>query len=148
MANDTEDSGLLAIEVDADDYAETAAGDTPTVPRTYQSESDFQAIRGRYSAKIDGTDGRGTYEDLLATVPALCSRPEGQSNEDGAQKVKLGKKDAQLLGYAVGEMYFEGQYGQVVRLCESVRERCEVDEKMGEALERWVRRCRERMGLS
>lgn len=139
-----EDSGLLAIEVDADDYAETAAGDTPTVPRTYQSEADFQAIRAKYSAKIDGAAGSSTYDDLISAVPVLAAGSEGQSNGAGG-KVKMGKKEVQWLGYAVGEMYLERRYGEVVALCERVRARCEVDAKLGESLGRWEGRCRERM---
>lgn len=144
MTTDTEDPGLLAIEVDADDYAETAAGDTPTVPRTYQSEGDFQTIKAGYSAKIDGVEGRGTYEDLVAAVPVLGRGVDGDAVRNGTEKVKLGKKDVQLLGYAVGEMYFERRYEEVASLCEKVQGRCEVDAKTGEAMERWVGRCRER----
>lgn len=146
MAVDDEDPGLLAIQVDADDYAETAAGDTPTVPRTYQSEAEFQAIRAKYSAKTDGVEGRGTYEDLVAAVPMLRGEVSGDGARDGWERVKLGKKDAQLLGYAAGQMYLERRYREAAELCERVREQCEVDAKTGEALERWIGRCRERTG--
>lgn len=139
-----EDPGLLAIEVDADDYAETATGDTLTVPRTYQSEADFKAIKASYSAKIHGVPGHSPHDDFIAAVPALDRKNEEQAS-GATEKVKLGKKDAQLLGYAVGEMYFERRYGEVVELCERVKSRCEVDVKTGEALMRWKGRCREKM---
>lgn len=144
-----EDFGLLAIEVDADDYAETAAGDAPSVPRTYQSEADFQAIKATYLAKIDGDPSRSTYEELVKSVPVLNGN-RGGSESDGTngqtEKVKLGKKDVQLLGYAVGELYFDRRYDEVVKLCERIKERCVVGAKMEQSLERWMGRCRERMG--
>lgn len=140
MAEDQpSDSGLFAIEVDADDYAETAAGDAPAVPRTYQSEADFQAIKSSYAAKIDGVSGRSTYDDLLAAVPAL------NGSTGHGDQVKLTKKDAQLLGYAVGELYFDRRYAEVITLCDRVKAACEVDAKSEEAMERWVGRCRGRM---
>lgn len=139
---DPNDSGLLAIEVDADEYAETAAGDTPAVPRTYQSEADFQAIKPAYTAKMHGEPGGSTLDDLIKAVPAL--RPGAGSGE----KVKLSKKDAQLLGYAVGELYFNRRYGEVVALCGRVKEACEVDNKVDESLGRWVGRCMERMEVA
>lgn len=141
MANDTgTDSGLFAIEVDADDYAETAAGDAPTVPRTYQSEADFQRIKTAYAAKIDGVPGHSTHDDLLAAVPTLDT-----SSRCSGERARLGKKDAQLLGYAVGELYFDRRYADVVALCERVREVCEVDGKTDEAMARWMGRCRAKM---
>lgn len=136
MADDTgTDSGLFAIEVDADDYAETAAGDAPAVPRTYQSEADFQRIKTTYAAKIDGVPGRSTYDDLLAAVPVL-----DRSSSWSGERARLGKKDAQLLGYAVGELYFDRRYADVVMLCERVREVCDVDAKTEEAMARWTER--------
>lgn len=158
---ESEDSGLLAIEVDADDYADAAASDTPQVPRTYQSEADFQAIKSAYTAKVDGVPGNETYQDLIAAVSVLGGSnggdgvdgnvidPVNGSRQDrcdggGSGKARLGKKDVQLLGYAVGQLYFERQYSGVVALCERVRERCVVDEKTGDGLERWMRRCKER----
>ena len=140
------ENGLLAIDVDADDYAEAAAGDTPSVSRTYQSEADFQAVKAGYSAKIDGGN---SYRGLIAAVPILADDKTKDAEEDGVLNgnagVRMSKKDVQLLGYAVGEMYFDRQYGRVIELCERVRGRCEVDGKTMESLERWERRCRERM---
>ncbi|KAK5171442.1 uncharacterized protein LTR77_004586 [Saxophila tyrrhenica] len=64
-----EDNNLFAIEVDADDYADTAADDTPSVSRTHQSRPAFESIKSSYSAKITG----GTsYKDLIAAVPVLA----------------------------------------------------------------------------
>lgn len=141
------DSGLLAIEVDADDDAETAAGDTPSVSRTYQSEESFQAIKTNYTAKHDGGT---TYQDLISAVPVLDFRntPETQAaaNGDEVAKVKLSKRDFQLLGYAVGEMYLDKDYEGILHMCGRVREKCEVDAKVAESLERWERRCRGRIG--
>ena len=141
-----EADGLLAIEVDADDYAETAAGDAPDVPRTFQSEADFQAQKSSYSAKFDNGNN---YEALLKTVPVL-RLDAGRDGDDsamanGVTKVKLSKKDVQLLGYAVGEMYYDKQYTQVVELCERVGRVCDLDGKMAESVERWTRRCEKRM---
>lgn len=137
-------NGLFAIEVDADDYAETAAGDTPSVPRTFQSEADFQAQKASYTAKVDTGNN---YAEFLKAVPALSRATNGfvsTGNGDDA-KIKLGKKDVQLLGYAVGEMYYDRRYGEVVELCEKVQGRCEVDGKLKSTLKRWIVRCRGKM---
>ena len=143
-----QDNCLFAIEVDADDYAETAAGDTPAVSRTFQSEADFQAVKATYQAKVDGGN---TYRDLISAVPVLELSDVDEANGTGGTdlngpKVKLGKKDFQLLGYAVGEMYYDKQYGRILELCERVTARCEIDEKTAESLGRWERRCGERLG--
>ena len=98
---------LFAIGVDADDYAETAAHDAPSVSRTFQSEADFQAQRAIYSAKIDIGNN---YERLLEAVPLLrpANEPpltaERYIKPQGSPPVRLGKKDVQLFGYAVGEL--------------------------------------------
>lgn len=139
------DPGLFAIEVDADDYAETAAEDNPAVPRTYQSEADFRAIKSVYSAKIDGEPGQSTYDDLIAAVPVLSGSPSDETQHVDPDRVKLSKKDVQLLGYAVGEMYFDRRYADAIRLCERVKQRCDVDGKLDHSLVRWMDRCRERM---
>ena len=140
------DHGLLAIEVDADDYAEIAAEDAPSVSRTYQSEADFQAIKATYTAKIDG--GK-TYQELIAAVPILRKEQMHYGNAsdhaNGHANVKLSKKDVQLLGYAAGEMYYDKEYSRIIELCGRVRARCEVDGKTAESLNRWERRCREKM---
>lgn len=150
MAAENHENGLLAIEVDADDYAETAASDAPAVSRTHQSEADFEAIKGTYEAKQDG--GK-TYQDLIATVPAFGYDATNGTHASTASKgemtrVRLSKKDFQLLGYAVGELYLDKEYGRILQLCWRVRERCEVDPKAGESLERWERKCRGRLGQS
>ena len=148
MAEEQQDeNGLFAIDVDADDYAETAAGDTPSVSRTYQSKADFQAVKAGYQAKMDG----GTaYMDLITAVPVLgrsdVDEADGHEVTNGHAKVKLSKKDFQLLGYAVGEMYYDKQYEKLLELCSRLRARCEVDGKTLESLERWEARCRNRMG--
>lgn len=143
MAEDLAE-GLFAIAVDADVYAETAAGDAPSVPRTFQSEADFQAQKASYTAKIDNGNN---YAEFLKALPALSSIANWTvSAENGDEaKVKLGKKDVQLLGYAVGEMYYDRRYGEVVELCKRVQARCDVDGKLRTSLERWIGRCTSRL---
>ena len=149
MEDDPND--LFAIEVDTDDYAETAAEDTPAVPRTYQSEAAFQDVKAAYSAK-NHTSSSSNYDILIAAVPVLRRDTElntdGTDNaavQDGSGKVKLSKKDFQLLGYVVGQWYFHHRYAEAVELCERVTERCAVDAKMEESLGRWIGRCTERL---
>lgn len=141
-----QENSLLAIEVDADNYAETAAGDVPSVSRTYQSEADFQAQKATYTAKIDG--GK-TYQDLITAVPILEQDKIDSDSRSGPQnghlKVKLSKKDVQLLGYAVGELYYDKEYRRIVDLCERIARFCDTDEKTEESLRRWTRRCHERL---
>jgi hypothetical protein len=124
----------------------TATADNPAVSRTHQSEPAFQAIKASYKAKVDG--GR-SYQDLITAVPVLAqeinSEERGAKQEDGHEKVKLSKRDGQLLGYAVGELYYDKEFGRVIELCQRVRERCAVDGKTDEALERWEKRCQERV---
>ena len=138
-----EDGGLLNIKVDADDYAETASADVPPVSRTYQSEADFQSQKAVYTAK---TDGGQTYKDLMAAVPVLNQgNTDGTTPEHGQTKVNLSKKEVQLLGYAVGELYLHKDYARLVELCERVKASCEVDEKLESSLEKWMKQCHERM---
>ena len=153
MSNDI-DNSLFAIQIGADDYAETAAEDTPTVSRTFQSEADFQAQKASYHAKIDNGNN---YAALIEAVPVLAEDDETDLNPQDANgaeftdvssiqsKTKLGKRNTQLLGYAAGEMYYLGQFAGLIDLCERVQRRCLLDEKLEESLERWRRRCRERM---
>lgn len=130
-----DDSGLLAIDVGTDDYAETAARDTPsTVDRTFQSEEDFQKQKASYSAKIQNGNN---IAELYKAVPAL--------QEEKSQSIKLGKKDVMLLGYAVAEMYYDREYENVLKLCERVEAVCEVDKKLGESLARWKEKCSKRI---
>ncbi|KAK3710105.1 hypothetical protein LTR37_010536 [Vermiconidia calcicola] len=112
-----QDNGLFAIEVDADDYAGTAASDTPVMSRTYQSQEAFNSIKASYTANIDGGD----------------------------TKIKLRKKEVQLLGYAAGEMYFERDYENLTALCERALDLCELDVKVIDSVQRWRERCLERM---
>ena len=141
----TDENGLLAIEVNADDYAETAVGDAPIVSRTYQSEAAFQAQKATYTAK---TDGENTYRDLIAAIPILGSNSSGSPGcifQNGDSKVKLSKKGAQLLGYAVGELYYNKEYTKILDLCRRVNQSCEFDSRTAESLSRWTRRCHERL---
>ena len=142
---DNEDDELLGIEVDTDDYAETAAGDTPSVPRTFQSEADFQVQKASYTAKIDQGN---IYAELVKTVPILeagTPSANGTDTDSNGAKAKLSKKEVQLLGYAVGEMYFDRKYQDIIDLCQRVEERCEADKKLNQSLEKWTGRCRDRL---
>ncbi|KAI7258840.1 hypothetical protein KC343_g3589 [Hortaea werneckii] len=168
MAEANDDNALFAIEVDVDDYADTAAVDNPsasstttnqddavTVSRTFQSASAFQAQKAAYRAKIDW----GNLEaELVTAVPALCRNPgptmvagdkgEGRDGEGGehgkGEKVKLSKKETQLLGYVVGELYFSRQFEGVVDLCQRVLVGCELDAKTRAGVEKWILRSKER----
>lgn len=156
---------LLAIDIDidisADDYASTATGDLPVdaESRTFQSEEDFLAQKAIYRAKIDG--GKAV-EELGVAVPVLDLRftnvgdggfvngdggavngggGGGGGGHEGGEKVVLTKKQIQLLGYAVAELYFHEDLEGVRTLCERVLQRCRVEGKVAEGLERWMRRC-------
>ena len=134
---------LLAISVDTDDYAVAAAEDAPTVSRTYQSEEAFQAVKANYTAKHDNG---GNYEALIEAVPVLRTAiAQGNNANSTLAKVKLSKKDAQLLGYAAGEMYYEREYAKLIALCTRVQDVCEIDERTRVAVERWTDRCHARM---
>ncbi|GIZ44278.1 hypothetical protein CKM354_000748100 [Cercospora kikuchii] len=144
--NPEDSNDLFSISVDADDYAEAAAGDAPSVvDRTFQSEEDFQKQKASYSAKVHQGN---LLEELVSTVPALEFR--SQNAQVDGEKVKLRKKEVQLLGYVVGEMHYDRKYEQILELCEKVREICEVEggerekNRLEESLERWDGRCRQR----
>lgn len=128
---------LFDIGVDADDYAEAAAEDAPAVDRTFQSEADFLAVKAAYSARQDGGD---LYAELMRAVPHLA--------EDAAipdPKPKLDKRVQMLLGYVVGELYYDGDFAGVVRLCDRVLETCVVDKRLVPGLERSRERARGRV---
>ena len=128
---------LFDIGVDADDYAEAAAEDAPAVDRTFQSEADFLAVKAAYSARQDGGD---LYAELMRAVPHLA--------EDTAipdPKPKLDKRVQMLLGYAVGELYYDGDFAGVVRLCDRVLKTCTVDKRLVPGLERSRERARGRV---
>lgn len=146
QGNPEDSNDLFSISVDADDYAEAAAGDAPSVvDRTFQSEEDFQKQKASYSAKVHQGN---LLEELVSVVPDLEFR--GQDTQRDGEKVKLGKKEIQLLGYVVGEMYYDRKYGEILELCERVKGICEVEggerekKRLEESLERWEGRCRER----
>ncbi|CZT20245.1 uncharacterized protein RCC_06103 [Ramularia collo-cygni] len=135
---DLDDYGdLFAIDVGIDNYAETAANDAPNVSRTFQSEEAFQRIKESYTAKVDTGDN---YEALLKTVPVLRS-PDSTSQGGNESKRKLGNKEKNLLGYAVGEMYYDRKFSQVIDLCHRVEMVCVVDTKLGDSLKKWIEIC-------
>ncbi|KAM0711580.1 hypothetical protein Q7P35_000946 [Cladosporium inversicolor] len=119
---------LFDIGVDADGYAEAAAEDAPAVDRTFQSEADFLAVKNAYSARQDGGD---LYSELMRAVPQLA--PDAAISDP---KPKLDKRVQMLLGYAVGELYYDGDFAGVVRLCDRVLETCTVDKRLVPGLER------------
>lgn len=136
--SDTEPD-FLSIDVSTDDYAETAAGDVPSVPRGHQTEEAFQAQKAAYTAKID--DGN-SYKDL-DKILTLATTEEQSS--DGTTRAKLGKKDLQLLGYAVAELYYDREYARVIEVCDRVRAGFESDKKTLVSMDRWCWRCRDRL---
>ena len=137
VMSDVEDNNLFAISLDTDND-DDASSEPAAQSRTYQSEADFQKIKASYTAKIDNGN---TYQDLIAAVPVLAQPEEPISGP----KVKLRKKDVQLLGYAAAELYYDREYARMIELCERVKERCEVDAKAEEGLGRWVERCEGRL---
>ncbi|KAK5724792.1 hypothetical protein LTR15_004841 [Elasticomyces elasticus] len=129
---------LLSIEVGSDDYADAAAQDAPTVSRTYQSEEAFRKIA--YTAI---NESGNNYERLLKAIPALDTQLEDSSttNGDGAHVThRISKRDGQLLGYAVGELYYDKRFQDIVQLCERVKQACTTDDKTAESLQRWTQR--------
>ena len=129
---------LFDIGVDADDYAEAAAEDAPAVDRTFQSEADFLAVKATYSARQDGGD---LYSELVRAVPQLA--PDAAVADP---KPKLDKRVQLLLGYAIGELYYDGEFDRVVKLCDRVLERCVVDRRVVPGLERARERAGGRVG--
>ena len=127
---------LFDIGVDADDYAEAAAEDAPTVDRTHQSEADFLAVKAAYSARQDGGD---LYSELMRSVPHLA-----QDTASEGTKPKLDKRVQMLLGYAIGELYYDGEFARIVQLCDAVLETCTVDKRLVPGLERSRERARVR----
>jgi hypothetical protein len=128
------ENSLFDIGIDADDYAEAAAEDAPAVDRTHQSEADFLAIKAAYSARQDGGN---YYAELLRAVPSLASC---QGPEDTKQK--LDKRVQMLLGYAVGELYYDGEFARIVELCDRVFANCVVEKRLAPGLERWREKAR------
>lgn len=129
------ENSLFAIDVDTDDYADAAADDTPVVDRTYQSEADFAAVKASYTARQDGGD---FYSELIQSVPCLANGGE-------ASGLKLDKRQQLLLGYVVGELYYDGDYGKTVDVCDRALERCALDSRLRPAVERWREKAKERM---
>jgi hypothetical protein len=160
------------VSVDADDYAETAAGDIPSDAnsRTYQSEEAFQREKAGYVAKMD--DGN-MLAALIQAQPCLgvdelsshimengessrngghkaaihpARNLENDMNGDGrSTKVKLSKRDIQLLGYTAGELYFLKEFSKLKSLCRVVSAECEVDTKLQSSLKKWEGRCQGRV---
>ena len=144
------ENSLFDIEVDADDYADAAAEDTPVVDRTHQSEADFLKVKETYQARQDGSRG-ALYSELLEAVPSLAAADAGASlskedvnggdvNGDAAKKVKLDKRSQLLLGYVVGELWYDGEFAEVERLCGRVEEVCELDARVAPGVKRWRER--------
>ena len=167
---------LLAIDLDSDqsdgddpdNYAATAsAADTPSssapVSRTFQSEEAFQAQKASYTAKHDDNS---SYTELMKMFPLLSDHhheDEGIEITNGTaissdstsaieeelqdeKPVTLDKRAVQRLGYAVGELYLDRRYEEVIGLCERVWRFCDWrDSRLREDLCRWEGRCRARI---
>jgi len=149
------ENSLFDIEVDADDYADAAAEDNPAaVDRTHQSEADFLAVKANYTARQDGSRG-DLYSELLQAVPLLAAASSEESAADGVdggaenggdgKKVKLDKRSQLLLGYVVGELYYDGEFGEVERLCRRVERVCELDARVRPGVVRWRERAEGRL---
>jgi len=154
------ENSLFDIEVDADDYADAAAEDTPVVDRTHQSEADFLKVKENYQARQDGSRG-ALYSEFLEAVPSLAadagapsSKEDvvggdgdsgGTENGDAAKKVKLDKRSQLLLGYVVGELWYDGEFKEVERLCARLEEVCELDARVAPGVKRWRERAEGRL---
>ena len=121
---------IFNIAVDADDYAEAAAGDVPSVDRTYQSREDFERIKASYVAKHDDGNLR---EELLKQVPELTS--------GSPASVKLDKRHQLLLGYAVSELYYDRKYSDVIALLDRIETVCEIDDRLKKSMKKWRKQC-------
>lgn len=142
--SDEEDISLLAIDLGPDNYASTAATDTPTHnPRTHQTEAAFAQIKSSYIAKQD-TSQAELYADLIRTAPALDPARE-EVGLQGEGRVKLNKREQQLLGYVVGELYWDREFERIVDLCDRVFGVCVVDKRLGLSLGKWRSRAMERL---
>lgn len=136
MAEAEAENSLFAIDVD--DSENSADEDAIVVDRTHQSEADFAAVKASYSARQDGGN---LYAELVQSVPCLAD--ESESGE--ADPVKLDKRQQLLLGYVVGELWYDGEIGRVREVCERVLERCSFDARLRVAVERWRERAVERL---
>jgi hypothetical protein len=65
-------------------------------------------------------------------VPSLAS-----SHGPDDTKQKLDKRVQMLLGYAVGELYYDGEFARIVELCDRVFANCVVEKRLAPGLERW-----------
>lgn len=128
---ETENS-LFAIDVD--DSENSADEDAIVVDRTHQSEADFTAVKSSYVARQDGGN---LYAELVQSVPCLAE-DEFPRAEEGP--VKLDKRQQLLLGYVVGELWYDGEFERVKVVCERLLERCTFDSRLRVGVERWRER--------
>ena len=130
---------LLSITLDPDNYASassTASYDTPPVPRTFQTPAAFTNIKTSYTAKQDNGN---LYAGLLRAVPELQDSAAAVPSTTDKRR-KLEKREQLLLGYVVGELYYDGEFERVVELCRRVRERFgdgDGDGRFGKRVESW-----------
>jgi hypothetical protein len=138
-----DDTGLFAINLDPD--ADPEADEVPNIPRTHQTEADFQAQKSSYSPQIDQGDLLTTLYRAVPVLDPDDTRTEKSPDDTTISPVTLTKKEIQLLGYAVGELYWDGRYEDVVRLCARVEEKCVLvgvgGEKVRGLVGRWRERC-------
>ncbi|KAJ9619632.1 hypothetical protein H2203_008413 [Taxawa tesnikishii (nom. ined.)] len=129
-----DDNVLLSIDVSSDDYATAAVEDAPAaVPRGHQTDEDFEATKAAYRARLENGD---IHKELESSLP--------KPDEPGA-KPKLDKKQIQLVGQAIGELYYTKRYERMVEVLRWLEEGFTVDAKTEEMLGRWKRRAEERL---
>ncbi|KAM0715520.1 hypothetical protein Q7P37_009018 [Cladosporium fusiforme] len=130
---ETENS-LFAIDVDDSDNS--ADEDAIIVDRTHQSEADFASVKSSYIARQDGGN---LYAELVESVPCL------KDGDFTGEAVKLDKRQQLLLGYVVGELWYDGEIERAREVCERVLQRCAFDSRLRVGVERWRDRAVERL---
>ena len=118
-------------------FDEVAASDLPTEEESRTSIAKDQRNGKDYKSTNDYSESRDVYRK---------DEPEPVAEVEREPEVKLSKKDVQLLGYAVAELYYDREYVRVIDLCRRVGRLCEVDAKVREILSRWIQRCEGRSG--
>lgn len=79
------------------------------------------------------------------TTTADESTPSSGGEVLATKKRKLEKKEWQLISTAVGELYWAGDYEKVGAVCEWCDKSFEMERKMGESVERWRGKSRDRL---
>ncbi|PNS14583.1 hypothetical protein CAC42_2640 [Sphaceloma murrayae] len=144
---------------DSDDDPEIEVKPTAASDRTHLSDEAFAATKADYVAKHD--NGR-IFESLPEALPSPYRAPAAAVVGDAAPpsdifpaKPSLTNKHIQLVSAAAGELYYFKDYEKLLEMIAWLREGYDVEGsgrgkgksvgKLVEALERWERRCRERL---